>query len=118
MPNSAESRVLMSNGPLTTFALGSALAGVAAILAALDTDMRPTMGFDALLMGVVAAVVGGIGSIPGAFLGGLLLGLALNLGVWKLSTGWQDAIAFSLLILFLVFRPQGFFGLPLRRKSV
>lgn len=100
------------------FAAGSAIAGLAAILASLDTDLRPSMGFNALLMGVVAAIVGGIGSIPGALMGGLLLGMAQHLGVWKLSTEWQDAIAFCVLILFLVFRPQGFFGLPLRRTAV
>lgn len=103
---------------VVAFAAGSALAGIAAILVSLDTDLRPTMGFNALLMGVVAAIVGGIGSIPGALMGGLLLGMAQHLGVWKLSTEWQDAIAFCVLLIFLVFRPQGFFGLPLRRTAV
>lgn len=100
------------------FAVGSALAAVAAILASLDTDMRPTMGFEALLMGVVAAVIGGTGSIPGAFVGGMFLGLAQQIGVWRLPTAWQDAIAFCLLILCLIFRPQGVFGLPLRRTRI
>jgi branched-chain amino acid transport system permease protein len=103
---------------VVAFAAGSALAGIAAILVSLDTDLRPTMGFNALLMGVVAAIVGGVGSIPGALMGGLLLGMAQHLGVWKLSTEWQDAIAFCILLIFLVFRPQGFFGLPLRRTAV
>jgi branched-chain amino acid transport system permease protein len=103
---------------IAAFATGSAIAALAAILAALDTDLRPSMGFNALLMGVVAAIVGGIGSIPGALMGGLVLGLAQHLGVWKLSTEWQDAIAFCVLIIFLVFRPQGFFGLALRRTAV
>jgi branched-chain amino acid transport system permease protein len=103
---------------VVAFAAGSALAGLAAVLVSLDTDLRPSMGFNALLMGVVAAIVGGVGSIPGALMGGLLLGMAQHLGVWKLATEWQDAIAFCVLILFLVFRPQGFFGLPLRRTAV
>jgi branched-subunit amino acid ABC-type transport system permease component len=110
--------VKVSRVVVIVFAAGSAIAGVAAILSSLDTDMRPSMGFDALLMGVVAAIIGGIGSTPGTFLGGLFLGIVQQLGVWKLPTAWQDGIAFSVLILFLIFRPQGVFGLPIRRTSV
>jgi branched-chain amino acid transport system permease protein len=103
---------------LFTFILGSALAAIAAILISLDTDMTPMMGFYALLMGIVAVIAGGIGSIPGAALGGLLVGMAQHLGVWKLPTQWQDAIVFVILILFLLLRPQGFLGKPLRRAAV
>jgi len=103
---------------LFTFVLGSALAAIASILISFDTDMTPTMGFDALLMGVVAAIVGGIGSIPGAFLGGLLVGMAQHLGVWKLPTQWQDAIVFGILIIFLLLRPQGLLGKPLKKAAV
>ncbi|PXF59354.1 MAG: branched-chain amino acid ABC transporter permease [Deltaproteobacteria bacterium] len=95
---------------LSTFALGSALAGIAGILVALDVDMTPTMGMNALLMGVVAVVIGGVGSIPGVALGALLLGMAQQFGVWKISSQWQDAIAFVILLIFLLFRPQGFLG--------
>lgn len=95
---------------LTTFAIGSALAGVAGILVALDVDMTPTMGMNALMMGVVAVIIGGVGSIPGVALGALLLGLAQHLGVWKISSQWQDAIAFIILFVFLLVRPQGFLG--------
>ena len=63
------------------FAIGSFLAAVAAIMISFDTDMTPTMGFNALVMGVIAVIVGGIGSLPGAALGGLFIGLAQNLGV-------------------------------------
>lgn len=103
---------------LFTFVLGSALAAIASILISFDTDMTPTMGFDALLMGVVAAIVGGIGSIPGAFLGGLLVGMAQHLGVWKLPTQWQDAIVFGILIIFLLLRPHGLLGKPLKKAAV
>jgi len=92
------------------FAIGSFLAAVAAIMISFDTDMTPTMGFNALVMGVIAVIVGGIGSLPGAALGGLLIGLAQNLGVWKLPSKWQDTIAFVILILFLLFRPYGILG--------
>jgi branched-chain amino acid transport system permease protein len=92
------------------FAIGSFLAAVAAIMISFDTDMTPTMGFNALVMGVIAVIVGGIGSLPGAALGGLLIGLAQNLGVYWLPSKWQDTIAFVILIGFLLFRPYGILG--------
>jgi branched-chain amino acid transport system permease protein len=92
------------------FAIGSFLAAVAAIMISFDTDMTPTMGFNALVMGVVAVIVGGINSLPGAALGGLFIGLAQNLGVYWLPSKWQDTIAFVILILFLLFRPYGILG--------
>jgi branched-chain amino acid transport system permease protein len=95
---------------LYAFAIGSFLAAVAAIMISFDTDMTPTMGFNALVMGVVAVIVGGINSLPGAALGGLFIGLAQNLGVYWLPSKWQDTIAFVILILFLLFRPYGILG--------
>lgn len=103
---------------LFTFALGSALAGIAGILVALDVDMTPTMGMNALMMGVVAVIIGGVGSIPGVALGALLLGIAQHLGVWKISSQWQDAIAFVILLIFLLFRPQGFLGRKIRKVTI
>jgi branched-subunit amino acid ABC-type transport system permease component len=101
-----------------TYFTGSALAAIAAILISLDIDMTPLMGFQAMLYGVVAVVIGGLGNILGAYFGGLLLGLAQHLGVWYISSKWQDAIAFVILILFLLFRPQGFFGRRMRRSEI
>ncbi|MBI1927591.1 branched-chain amino acid ABC transporter permease [Candidatus Poribacteria bacterium] len=103
---------------LGAFALGSALARLAALLIAQDVDMTPTMGLNALMMGIVAMIVGGIGSVPGTWLGGMLLGLAQHLGVWKIGSQWQDAIAFAILLLFLLLRPQGFLGQRLRKVEV
>ena len=103
---------------LLTFALGSALAGIAGILVALDVDMTPTMGMNALMMGVVAVIIGGVGSIPGIALGALLLGMAQHLGVWFISSQWQDAIAFVILLLFLLFRPQGFLGKKVKTATL
>ncbi len=93
-----------------SFAIGSVLAGAAGILISLETNIEPTMGFNAILKGIIAAIIGGIGSIPGAVVGGLFLGLAENLGIWKIQAGWKDAIAFGILILFLLLRPGGIFG--------
>jgi len=95
---------------LVTFFVGSGLAGMAGILVSYDTDMRPTMGLQALLIAVVAVIIGGTGSVEGSFLGALLIGLVQNLVVWKISTQWQDAITFLLLLLFLLLRPQGLLG--------
>jgi len=103
---------------LSTFALGSALAGIAGILVALDVDMTPTMGMNALMMGVVAVIIGGVGSMPGIALGALLLGMAQHLGVWKISSQWQDAIAFVVLLMFLLFRPQGFLGKKIKKATI
>lgn len=103
---------------LSAAALGSGLAAIAGVLMSLDTSLIPTMGFQALLLGVVAAIVGGVNSVGGAVLGGMLLGLAQHVGVWKLPTQWQDAIVFVILVVFLIVRPQGLFGKPLRRAAV
>lgn len=103
---------------LISFAIGSALAGIAGILVALDVDMTPTMGMNILLMGVVAMIIGGVGSIWGIVLGSLLLATAQNLAVWYISSQWMDATAFIVLLIFLLFRPQGFAGKKLRRAEV
>lgn len=103
---------------LISFALGSTLAGIAGILVALDVDVTPTMGMNALMMGVVAMIVGGVGSIWGIALGALLLALAQNLGVWYISSQWQDAIAFAILLIFLLFKPEGFFGKKVKKAEV
>ncbi|MEK7063339.1 MAG: branched-chain amino acid ABC transporter permease [Patescibacteria group bacterium] len=92
------------------FVVGSAIAGAAGILVGFDTGLEPTMGLALLLKGVIAAIVGGVGSISGAFLGAFLLGFAENFGIWHISGEWKDAIAFGILILFLLFRPQGILG--------
>jgi len=103
---------------LTSFAIGSALAGAAGILISFETNIEPTMGFSALLKGIIAAIIGGIGSIPGAVLGGFFLGLAENLGIWKISAGWKDCIAFVILIIFLLIRPWGFLGTKTEKESI
>jgi len=103
---------------LWAFGAGSALGGVAGILVALDVDMTPTMGMNALLLGVVAVVVGGIDSIPGLVMGALLVALAQQVGAWQIGSQWQDAIVFVVLLAFLLFRPQGFLGRKLRKAVV
>ncbi|MCK5128168.1 MAG: branched-chain amino acid ABC transporter permease [candidate division Zixibacteria bacterium] len=103
---------------LWAFAIGSALAGLAGILVALDVDMTPTMGMNALMMGVVAVIIGGVRSIPGIALGALLLATAQHLGAWYIGSQWQEAIAFVVLVLFLLFRPEGFMGKKIKSATV
>jgi branched-chain amino acid transport system permease protein len=103
---------------LLTFILGSALAAPAAVLVAADTGAHPEMGLTATLIAAVSVVVGGLGSLPGAFVGALIVGLAQNVGVWKVSSAWQQAIAFGLLLAFILFRPTGVFGRRLWRSHV
>ena len=94
-----------------TFALGSALAAAAAILNAVPRpQIHPLFGLLPGLKAFVAAVLGGIGSVPGAMVGGLALGLAEELVAGYTASSFKDAIAFTVLILVLLFRPDGLFG--------
>ncbi|MEK6822528.1 MAG: branched-chain amino acid ABC transporter permease, partial [Nanoarchaeota archaeon] len=93
-----------------TFALSSALAAVAGILIGIEQNLHPTMGTALVIKGFTGAVVGGMVSVPGAIMGSLILGLAENIGIWWLPSGYKDAIAFALLFIFLLVRPQGLFG--------
>ncbi len=102
---------------LSVFMIGSVLAGVAGILISLETNIDPTMGFNAILKGIIASIVGGIGSIPGALFGGLFLGLAENLGIWKIPAAWKDTIAFAILIIFLLIRPSGIMGIKTKKEK-
>jgi len=93
-----------------TFVLGSALAGAAGVMFALRVPTNVSIGFIAGLKGFTAAVIGGIGSIPGAMAGGLILGFAEAYSQGYISTKWSDLIVFSILIGFMIFRPQGLLG--------
>ena len=94
-----------------TFAIGSALAGVAAIFyGAAYTYIRPTTGAMPGIKAFVAAVFGGIGSIPGAFVGGILLGIIENLSKAYISTQLSDAIVFLVLVVVLIVKPTGLLG--------
>jgi len=94
-----------------TFILGSALAGAAGVLVGLSNPkIDPLMGIMPGLKAFVAAVLGGIGNIPGALLGGLLMGVSETLVVGYLSSTYRDALAFILLIVILLVKPAGLLG--------
>lgn len=93
------------------FSLSGALAAFVGVLAAVYYNaINPSMGFVPGLKGFTAAVFGGITSIPGAILGGYLLGIIENLSVHFISSGYRDFVSFSLLVIFLLFRPNGILG--------
>ncbi len=89
------------------FFIGAVLAALAGLLSGHDTAVQPRMGLLLLLKGWIASVVGGIGNLYGALLGGFVLGMVEQFGIWDLAGEWKDGIAVLLLIMFLSFWPNG-----------
>ncbi len=103
---------------LWAFVIGSGLAAIAGILVAFDTDITPTMGFNLLIYGIVAMIIGGIGSTWGLVAGAFLLATAQHLGAYYIDSKWMDAIAYIILILFLIWKPLGFSGKRLKKIEI
>ena len=89
---------------------GAGLAAVAGVMAGLLVQIRPYMGHDLLLPLFAAAILGGIGSVPGAMIAGLIIGLAEALCVQFVGAEWRAAVSFVVLVAILLLRPQGIFG--------
>ena len=98
------------------FGLGSALVVPAAALTSMTQGINPGIGAHIMLISIAATIVGGIGSLKGAACGGLLLGLAESLAVWKLDPQWSEAVTFVILFAFIIFRPAGFMGRAIGSK--
>jgi len=107
-----------NNIVLIAFGIGSALAATAGILSAMDTNMTPTFGFNLLLYGVVAMIIGGVGSTRGLITGALLVATAQHLAAYYIDTKWMDAVTYIILILFLIWKPLGFSGTRLRKVEI
>jgi branched-chain amino acid transport system permease protein len=101
----------MKRVSLTVWVLASVFAGVGGILLALDTNLEPIMGLTNLIKAFAAVLLGGAGNVWGALLGGLCIGISENLGVAFFSPGYKDFISFAIIILVLLFRPKGLFGI-------
>jgi branched-chain amino acid transport system permease protein len=100
-----------------TFLIGGSLAGVAAVINGLyNKSVHYQMGFQNGLYAFTAAVLGGIGNIPGAVLGGLVIGVVGELAKAYLGTKWSEAVVFTILIVILLFRPAGLLGTRTREK--
>jgi len=94
-----------------TFALGSGLAAVAGILIGIYyNSIYPTMGYIAGIKAFAAAVLGGIGSVPGAMLGGIVLGMAETFGAGYISSQYRHGIAYAAMIFVILFNPSGLLG--------
>jgi branched-chain amino acid transport system permease protein len=99
---------------LLVFAIGSLISAVPATLILVKDGASTHMGFAAVFMGFVAVIVGGVGSLRGAAAGGFLVGLVESLGLWQIPTEWQDSIAFIVLYLMIMLRPEGLFSMARR----
>ncbi len=93
-----------------TWIIGAALACAAGVMVGILVQIRPLMGLDLLLPMFAAAILGGIGSVPGAVLGGLIIGLSEAAAVQLIGAEWRAAIAFAILMAVLLVRPMGLFG--------
>lgn len=100
----------MKRVSLAVWSLASVFAGVGGILLALDTSLEPLMGLTNMIKAFAAMLLGGAGNVWGALLGGLFIGIAENVGVAFVSPGYKDFISFAIIILVLLFRPKGLFG--------
>lgn len=92
------------------FLIGSVLVVPAAILTATTSGLNPSMGNHIMLISIAATIVGGVGSLRGAAMAGLLLGMAENLCLAIIDPQWSEAVTFVILFLFILFRPGGFYG--------
>ena len=101
-----------------SFIIGSGVASVVGILVAFDVDLRPNMGFNLLLYGVVAMIIGGIGSNYSLLFGAILLSFAQHIGAYYTDSTWMDAIAYFILIIFLIWKPLGFSGRQLKKTEI
>jgi len=96
---------------VTVWVLASFFSAVGGVLLAVDTNLEPMMGLTNLIKAFAAVLLGGAGNVWGALLGGLVIGIAENLSVAFISPGYKDFISFALIILMLLFRPRGIFGI-------
>ncbi len=92
------------------FFIGSMLAGAAGVLYGIEHSLTATMGVVIIIKAFAASIVGGVGKIHGALAGGFIIGIVENVGIWFIPSGYKDAIAFVILILMLIFYPNGLFG--------
>ena len=97
-----------------TFIIAAVLGAFGGILLGLEQNLYPRMGIIIIIKGFISSVVGGLGSVPGSIIGGFFIGLVENVGILYLPSGYKDVISFSVMVVFLLLRPQGIFGVKMR----
>nr|WP_255569391.1 branched-chain amino acid ABC transporter permease [Neoroseomonas alba] len=100
---------------MLAFAVGSAMVAPAAILTAMTTGLNEAVGHHVMLISMAATIVGGVGSLRGAALAGLMLGVAESVALQFVDTQWAEGVSFLVLFAFIIFRPSGIFGVAQTR---
>jgi branched-chain amino acid transport system permease protein len=103
---------------LIVFGISSAIAAIAGMLSAMETNMNPTFGFNLLLYGIVAMIIGGIGSTYGLIGGALLLASAQHIVTYYVGSQWMNTVTYVILIMFLLWKPLGFSGKRLKKIEI
>ncbi|MDO8636316.1 MAG: branched-chain amino acid ABC transporter permease [Dehalococcoidia bacterium] len=98
--------------------MGCAIGSGGAVIVAMDTGISPMVGFEALLIAFVCAILGGFGSFSGAAIGALIIGMVRVMSGWVLPTLWQEFIVFLILFVLIAFRPRGIFGKKVWKAEV
>lgn len=107
-----------NNVILLTFFIASIMGAVAGILSAMDTNMTPVFGFNLLLYGVVAMIVGGVGNTGGIIAGAFLISTSQHFSSFYFDNKWMDTLLYIILILFLIWKPLGFSGKQLKKVEI
>ena len=103
---------------LAFYGVAAALAAVAGILSSLETNIHPSIGVNAIMVAIVVVIAGGGTSTSGMVLASVLLSFAQQLTAWTLGSYWQHPVAFAILLVILIFRPEGFFGKRIKKAGV
>ena len=105
MRKNLDTEVLIVGGGL----VGGALAAAAGVFLGIDTRLHPVMGWTTLLPVFAAAILGGIGRPYGAIVGGMIIGISMEMSTLFISAAYKPAVAFAIMVVMLIFRPQGIF---------
>src|SRR3989338_5581537 len=97
-----------------TFVISAVMGAVSGMLIGVEQNLYPRMGVMIIIKGFISAVVGGLGSVHGSIVGGFFIGIAENVGIWYLPSGYKDVISFTVMIIFLIFKPEGILGVKVR----
>lgn len=101
-----------------SLAIATAIAGISGLLFSIERDINPQMGFNLFLYGVIVMIIGGVKNVWGLIYGSLLLAAAQHLGSYYLNSKWTEAIAYLILVLFLIWKPLGFSGKKLKKIEI